>query len=340
MNITLYTDETLFADLSDEWNGLLNDSLADKVFLTRDWQQTWWEAYHPGRIWALAIRDEESGRLEGLAPWFLAIDPDGTRILREIGCVDVTDYLELIARRGIEDAVFETIADFLAAHKNEFDEIRLCNVPAASLTLSSFPTALESREFRSHIQLQEVCPVVDLPEKWQDYVASLDKKNRHELRRKIRRATGHVAWYIVGPEHDLDEELERFLRLMAASAPEKASFLEDPENERFFHLMVPRMAQHGWLQLAFLTVNGDAAAAYLNFDYGNRILVYNSGHDAGEYGNLSPGIVLLARLIELAIDQRREAFDFLRGDEAYKYDLGGLNTHVYQLIITAADRAE
>ena len=64
------------------------------------------------------------------------------------------------------------------------------------------------------------------------------------------------------------------------------------------------------------------------------MLVYNSGHDAGEHGNLSPGIVLLGRLIEYAIEKGYREFDFLRGNEAYKYDMGGKDTEVCQLRIT------
>ena len=96
---------------------------------------------------------------------------------------------------------------------------------------------------------------------------------------------------------------------------------------------MPALAERGWLQLALLTVNGQPAAAYLNFDYHNRIMVYNSGLDPEAHGHLSPGIVLLARLIEYAIGCQREWFDFLRGDEPYKYDMGGQDTQVYRMEI-------
>jgi CelD/BcsL family acetyltransferase involved in cellulose biosynthesis len=175
--------------------------------------------------------------------------------------------------------------------------------------------------------------VVRLPDTFQDYVASLDKRNRHELRRKLRRAAGEVEWHIVGPEDDLDAAMDTFLKLMAASTPGKTRFLENPQNVAFFRRMVPVVAKQGWLQLAFLTVRGEAAATYLNFDYGNRIMVYNSGLDPDSHGHLSPGIVLLARLVEHAIAARREVFDFLRGGESYKYDMGGQDTPVYRMEI-------
>jgi CelD/BcsL family acetyltransferase involved in cellulose biosynthesis len=89
--------------------------------------------------------------------------------------------------------------------------------------------------------------------------------------------------------------------------------------------------EKGWLQLSFLTINGVAAATYLNFDYKRHILVYNSGLLPGGYGHLSPGIVLLAHNIRYAIETKHNVFDFLRGSESYKYRLGGRDKAVFML---------
>jgi CelD/BcsL family acetyltransferase involved in cellulose biosynthesis len=331
LNVTLYETDALFSDLGEEWRDLLTNSDSNQIFLTHEWLSIWWSVYHPGHIWALVMRDD-NGQCQGIAPWFLS-GIDGERVVRPIGCVDVTDYVDVIVRRGEEESVFQALTGWLADHRSDFDLIRVCNFPQASPALAALPALAQSSGFDVTVQVEDVCPVIRLPESFEDYIAGLDKKKRHELRRKIRRATGQVAWYVVGAEHDLDVELAKFLRLMAASTPDKAEFLGDPFNVEFFRQMVPVIAERGWLQLAFLTVNGQAAAAYLNFDYENRIMVYNSGLDPEAYGHLSPGIVLLARLIEYAIACKRDWFDFLRGDEPYKYDMGGQDTQVYRMEI-------
>lgn len=337
MKIELYQNDQIFSDLCAEWGDLLADSAVGHVFLTCEWQRTWWDVYQPGEIWSLVVRDDD-GRLVALAPWFRTED-DGQRIIRAIGCVDVTDYLEIILRSGVEEAALDTIAAYLAAHQDAYDQLELCNIPEDSPMLRLLPPRVEANGLRVESAVEDVCPVVTLPDKWTDYIASLDKKNRHELRRKLRRAGGNmgdVDWYIVNGGHDLQQELDKFLALMAASNEEKAEFLTDDRNREFFARMVPLMAEQGWLQLAFLTVNGEPAATYLNLDYNNRVLVYNSGHDAGAHGHLSPGIILLARLIEHAIAEDRDEFDFLRGDESYKYDMGGKDTRVYRMSIFPA----
>lgn len=338
MEVTLYTSRALFDELKGEWNALLSDSNADCVFLTYQWQSSWWEAYHPGDIWAMAVRD--GGELVGLAPWFVRQEGGGRRVIRAIGCVDVTDYLEVIACKGREREVFEAMAQFIATRGADYDDIRLCNVPEASLTMQMLPDVFRENGFAVDVTFQEVCPVIALPETFEAFIASLAKKDRHELRRKLRRAAAEsVEWFIVGDECDLSGALEQFLTLMATSSDEKALFLRDPENVAFFRLVVPRIAEAGWLQLSFLTIEGQPAAAYLNFDYGNRIMVYNSGNARGAHAAFSPGIILMARLIEHAIQQGRDEVDFLRGDEAYKYDLGGKDTRVFQVAINPAAEA-
>lgn len=336
MNITLYQDETVFSDV--KWENLLANSAADTIFLTHTWMSSWWEAYHPGEIWALAVHEGE--QLVGFAPWFRLTRADGKRVIYAIGSVDVTDYIDVVICRGYEDTVLSVLADYLAANSDQFDELCLCNFPEDSPTLVHMPRLLKDRGFSVSIDVEDVCPVVVLPEDWKTYVTSLDSKERHELRRKLRRAGGgteKVDWYIVGPEHDLDAELAQFMRLMAASGDEKQEFLEDSANAKFFRYVIPRIAERGWLQLAFLTVNGDAAATYLNFVYGDRVLVYNSGLEPQAYGHLSPGIVLLARLIEYAIKQQYTVVDFLRGNESYKYKLGGKDTEIFTITASRAN---
>ncbi len=332
MYLEAHTETQSFEQLKAEWNELLARSYANSVFTTWEWQTTWWDAYQPGQLWIITCRNDD-GRLLGIAPWFIQEHPQLGRVVRTVGCVEVTDYLDVIIDRDCITLVLDALANYLVEQRDKFDVIDLCNLPESSPTPEMFPIYLQQHGFQVQVEQQEVCPIIKLPNSFEEYIASLGKKYRHELRRKIRRAEGNaqIDWYIVGPEHDLEAELNRFTDMMASSDPAKAEFLQDEQNMAFFKAMARVMLDAGWLQLNFLTVNGEPAAAYLNFDYGNRILVYNSGLYPEEFGHLSPGIVLLARNIRHAIEQGREEFDFLRGNEVYKYHMGGVDTAVFML---------
>ncbi|MEW5830742.1 MAG: GNAT family N-acetyltransferase, partial [Chloroflexota bacterium] len=69
------------------------------------------------------------------------------------------------------------------------------------------------------------------------------------------------------------------------------------------------------------------------FDYDNRIWVYNSGLDFG-FRDLSPGWVLLGYLLQWANENGRREFDFMRGDEDYKFKFGGIQSWVMRVKIT------
>lgn len=333
MKTDCHPESQFFELLRDEWNTLLHRSTADTVFNTWEWHSQWWAAYHPGELWGLAVRDSD-GRLTGIASLFVETTSEGKRLLHFVGCEDVTDYLDVIAECGQEEAVAQALAEWFWAHRAAFDGFDLCNIPQHSTMLPALVNALKVQGFTIDVEQQEVCPVIKLPSQFEVYLDSLESKQGRELRRKLRRAEGQgdaMGWYIVSPEHDIEAEIDRFLHLMALSHPQKAQFLTDTAHVAFFRSIVPIARDRGWLQLCFLTVNRQAVASYLNFDYGNRILIYNSGLDPDKFGALSPGIVLLAYTIQHAIEQGRETFDFLRGDEQYKYRMGAVNTSVYKL---------
>jgi len=184
-------------------------------------------------------------------------------------------------------------------------------------------------------EVEDVCPIISLPTTWDEYLSSLSKKQRHEIRRKIRRAerSGQINWYIVNEERDLTIEMEAFIELHQKSDVDKDEFM-DEQMKGFFHAAAQALQEAGWLQLAIMEVNGEKAAAMLNFDYGDSILVYNSGYNPHKYARLSPGIVLLAYCIQHAIELGRAKFDFLRGDEEYKFRFGAQPTEIYRLLIS------
>ena len=334
MELSIYREATAFDILQAEWKDLLGRAQSDCIFYTWEWHSTWWAAYQPGELLILTCR--ERGRLVGIAPLFLTESERGTTA-QIIGCVDVTDYLDFIIDADYLGPVMTAFADYFAAERAHIDCFDFCNIPQESPTRELLPDLLRERGFTTVVKPQEVCPVIDLPSDWRGYMLLLDKKQRHEVRRKLRRIQGSdsaIDWYIVNGTDNLEQEIGHFALLMAASDPEKERFLQDDGNMRFFKRIVPLAQDKGWLQLSFLTIGAARVAAYMNFVYGDRVMVYNSGHDHQGYSQLSPGIVLLAYNIQHAIKSGYKFYDFLRGDESYKYRMGGRDTTVLNIRAT------
>ncbi len=332
LRIDTHKQSDVFFALQDEWEPLVRRSHADRIFSTWEWNWHWWRVYQPGELHIVTVRDND-GQLLCIAPWF--IEKVGEqRLLATIGCDEVSDYLDLIIARGAERAVLATLTEYLRAGIDA-DQLYICNMPADSPAQQIWPAMLGAAGFETHREQQEICPRIILPDSWEAYLSNLNKKQRHELRRKIRRlegATDQLDWYTVTDAAKLDRELPLFLQLMAESDPAKARFLENNANHDFFQSIARAAAERGWLRLSFLTIAGRHTAAYLNFQYGDELLVYNSGLSASANYALSPGIVLLAYLIQDAIASGLRILDFLRGDEIYKFRMGGVGAPIYKLL--------
>jgi len=334
-----YYDASGFDALAAEWNNLLARSVSNTIFLTWEWQTTWWRHMGEDELCILAVRDEE-GTLVGLAPLYREERASRDGVLSVVGCRDISDYLDLIVARSLERPVYEAIAAALASkHVLPWEALDFCNLPSASPTRTLLAEVAQAHGWTAAVELEDVCPMIELPGSWEEFLLRLDKKQRHEIRRKIRRLEleAESRWYIIGLDDDLDSAVNTFIHLHELSSQEKDAFM-DERMQGFFRDVAHVLHHRGWLQLAFLEINGIPAASMWNFDYGDAILVYNSGYNP-RYASLSPGIVCLTRCIEHAIRLGRAQFDFMRGEEEYKFRFGAVPRHTYRLLIERQSEA-
>jgi CelD/BcsL family acetyltransferase involved in cellulose biosynthesis len=311
----------------------------DTIFLTPEWQDAWWRHFGRGRALA-PVRvpgAPPSGALLAFAPFF---DDGGT--LRLVGApegpVDVADYLDVLVAAGHEGEAWDRLARSLADRPG-WRTVVLDNVPDGSPTLTHGPRALGAAGLRVSVEPQARCPVIALPGDFDAYVASLDRDARHELRRKVRRfereAPGARVRLLRGA--DSMAALPDFVRLHRLSGADKARFMT-PAMERFFGDMAAGLASRDRFVLAFLDLPGaPPAAAMCLFDHEGGWYLYNSGYDPA-HARLAPGFVLLVRCIEAACRAGVRVFDFLRGTERYKYDLGGRDRVVHRVRIERGER--
>lgn len=341
MQLEIYNDPGGFPALKAEWNSLLKRSVSNTLFLTWEWQTVWWEYLGEGDLFVIAGRAED-GALVGVTAFYRTVAPDGARELSFVGCVEVSDYLDfIVAPEYVEEFCRAVISWLSGPEAPAWDRLNLCNIAEASPTYNRLAELARAQGYEATIAVEDVCPIIDLPSTWDEYLARLGKKERHEIRRKIRKAEreAHVDWYIVDGSSNLAAELDDFLVLHGRSGAEKLKFMHE-RMRAFFHVLARTLADQGWLQLAFIRFNGYKVASMLNFVYEDTVLVYNSGFDPEAFPSLSPGIVLLAYCIRHAIEHHRKTFDFLQGDEDYKYRFGGKDTRVLRLTITKKNSEE
>jgi CelD/BcsL family acetyltransferase involved in cellulose biosynthesis len=326
MKLDVHSDPAAIGSLASEWNTLLAATAHNTIFGTPEWASTWWRSFGEGRsLCIITVRD--GGALLGLAP--LYVEREGDRLLaRFLGGVDVTDYEDIIARPGAEDGVWQEALAYLDQQPWQID---LHNVPGSSATIRFFRQLGQAGRHSVTIEREDVCPVIDpLPPDWESYLEGLDKRNRHELRRKLRRLNDpDLETVTTWRQAELGPAMADFVRLHKLSSADKSEFMT-PRMIGFFNNVAQMCHERGWLCLGFMTVQGKRVSTIMAFEYGDGFYLYNSGYDPA-YDDLSVGLLLKAQAIEYAITSGKRVYDFLQGSERYKYDLGGRNTEVYQI---------
>ncbi|MCK6540227.1 MAG: GNAT family N-acetyltransferase [Anaerolineales bacterium] len=315
------------------WNALVEQSIADTPFSRYEYLVEWWRTLGGGE-WKdaelLLVSASEQDQLVGIAPLFIA-DYDGARALLLIGSIEISDYLDLIVRETDLPRFLCELLDLLASlPADTWSALDWYNLPDASPTLPALKAESEKRGWTYGEEVYRPTPRIPLNGSFEDYLAGIDKKQRHEIRRKMRRAaeSGRVRFYVVDGNADIEPELESFFHLMVQD-PNKALFLRDAMRDQMSRSL--RAAhEYGYLWLGFLEVDGVKVAGSLNFDYRNKLWGYNSGVSR-DFMELSPGWVLLGHTIQWCCENGRYEFDFMRGDEEYKYRFGGVNRYVMRV---------
>lgn len=317
--------------LAGEWQQLLQEAGLHSPFLRPAWLQAWQRELAPDAdLLLLSVREGE--RLIGVMGLVRRGDD-----LCFAGDSTICDYADIVSCESSRGVVVEALLAGLA--ERPWRRLILWGVRADSPTLSALPAAAERAGLRLGIEREAVCPRVRLPATWDEYLLTLSKKDRHELRRKIRRlqGAGAVQECVLSRPAEIAEALPDFFHLHRTSRQDKATFMTD-EMERFFRSICATLSAQDLVRLYFLELDRRRVAGVLGFDCGDEIWLYNSGFDPA-FASLSVGLVSKALALRQAIEQGKRCYDFLRGAEPYKYDLGAHDFDVLRCTLTRAESA-
>ncbi|MGC1185414.1 MAG: GNAT family N-acetyltransferase [Candidatus Dormiibacterota bacterium] len=317
--------------LRTDWNDVEGAGEPINPFLSWDWQWSWWEAYGEGReLHCLVVADDH--QVLGIVP--LQCSARGPRKFEFGGGSDLSDHLGFLFRPGRAAEVVTPALDHLLRGEQERGALTfdLHYLVDSSVALDALGQAAERLDLRRDLTQDEVSPQVLLDEDFDGYLATrLNKKDRHELRRKMRRLDiERPAWsQVTQKQLGLEPALDAFFILLRASGAHKVDFLT-PEVERFIRRACTRLEERGWLRLQFIQSGDQLIAATMGFTVSGTWNLYNSGYQP-DAGFLSPGLICVAEGIRTALEEHCHTADFLRGSEAYKYHLGAVDKPLWRL---------
>jgi len=298
----------------------------DCFFVLPGWLKAWWDVFgssHGPMLFSVWEKEVAVG----LAP----LMSDGETVFF-IGDPEVCDYLDFVIRPGSEAAFFHGLLDHLAGEGLKRLDLRSLHPESAVLRLL-VPLARD-RGHEVTVEPDGLTLGLDLPSSWETYLDSLNGKQRHEVRRKLRRLeeAAEVRYCVVDRPDETEGLLDAFFQLFRISRSDKEAFLTE-RMTAFFQGLVRAMAREGLLRLGLLYLDNALAAATLSFDYNGQVLLYNNGFDP-VYERLSVGLLSKVYGLRHSIEQGRCRYDFLKGNEIYKYRLGGQEVPLHRCRIT------
>ncbi len=307
-----------FADSREAWNKLLQQTEADQLFMSWEWQYSWWDKYgilNDLSLLLLAVHDMK-GELVGIAPLF-----QSTVISKKIlksnriqmigncwrGPVTMrTEKVDFIIRKDIHNDVLATIIDFLYK-ECDWDELVIPDLLADSSTSRYITTSdinYRTAELYNSYYL-------DLPEKFEDYLAALGKNTRLQVfnRRKKLAAQGNIEL-----KHYNSDQIEECFDILNSLHIKRWGAPAFQNNRLEFNLTVARLfADKKQIHFIVLNVNEKPISIQYNYRVNNTEYNIQTGFDEDFNRQLRPGYLLFGYAIEDAIKDGIKTYDFLAG---------------------------
>jgi len=334
IELEIIRSESAWESLAEAWNALLAKSITDVPFLRHEYLSAWWQ-HRGGGEWSqedemyVIIGRDPSGAMVGALPLLTSKNHAGGSVLVLLGSVEISDFLDVLAPQAqLENFLDAALAHLSGPDAPAWETIELFNLLEESPSLPSLEAAASKHGLTFSQERLQPAPSITLPQDFDTYLKGLDGRYRREMVRKMRNALRYfipVSITRVDDQDTLAEEMEDFFTMMREES-DKDAFLTEAMAAQM-QAIAQAGLENGWLDLRFMLVGREKAAGYLNFVYNDRVWVYNSAR-AEKFGSLSPGISLMGLLVEEAIEAGYQDFDLMRGDEDYKYQLGGVDRWV------------
>ncbi len=316
-----------FQSLTSYWTDSSHRLKWGSVFVLPPWLEVWWQAFQPGNRLCLSVVRQEA-EIIGIAPLHIS-ETKATFV----GSADVCDYLDFIVAPGKEEAFFNALLDDLV--KQDVNRLNLDSLRPDSTTLVYLAEIAHRWGYLVQTAREDISLAMELPATWEDYLVSLVKKQRHEVRRKLRRLQegGNVRYHCFRVESVEAAGLtDTFLDIFARSRQGKADFMTE-RMAGYFRSIALAMAAAGILRYGVLELDALPVAMIMAFDYNETMYLYNSAF-LPRYDSLSVGLLSKIIGIRESINAGLKHWDFLKGTEDYKYQLGGREIPLFNCQIT------
>jgi len=302
------------------WRELTEKAPSATIFQTFEWHKSWWSAFGESHNLCILLC-HSNNRLVGIAPMMVTkseVLAGNKKVLRFIGCVNnSSDYLDMIVDPRIEGVLTELLRS-IHRYLAKVDRILLSHYPSHFSSQQKVVQFFQDRQVKFELKFDQEAPCRVLGNKEEDKKAA----SKSSLRRRYNffNKSGELQFRRCENEDEVLNYIDQFFsqhvkrREMAGSPSQFCN----PAERLFYINLVKQMISGEWLKFDVVLFNSLPIAFHFGFEYRNKFYWYKPTFDIS-LAKRSPGEVLIKFLLESAIENNLDEFDFTVGSESFKY---------------------
>ena len=258
--------------------------------------------------------------------------------------VTESDYIGFICLPEYEEEVTSAFA-LSIQQQEEWSIFQIEHIKRTDKRMSSFLHLL-SREnldinelhYRNDLEAIDntIVPYVSLPNDWEQYLQnSLSSNARQKIRRFFRKIENSKEFYFTHVNEDnIGHHIEILISLWLTSwegrnSAEQCQKITTQVNDVIHHLF-----EHKCLYFPVLWQGDKPIGTIANMmDFSKKTILFFIGGRDETVKELPPGIILHAYGIQYAIQNGFKIYDFMMGNEAYKYSFGAKERHITDVVV-------
>ena len=324
-----------FYKLKLHWNKILNTYEECPPFLTWEWMYTWWKVYKTSYDKLKIIVVSDADKIVGIAPFYIKsiLQPIPHRCLYFLGTGEDEDkevcseYLDIIAADSIASIISKEIISYFSRNTSCWDKMYFSRVLHNSNLIQLFMSSTNQKILNNSFSLCGYRYQAELPEKWEDYLSSLNASMRQSIRNAKNKLLA-ISNYKVGVVDDRQLVYGSFQMLKDLHTTSwhlkgKSGAFTSAEFCEFHQRIAEIFHKNNMLELLVIKVGNTYVSILYNFKIKNTMYYYQSGFNLEEYSYLSPGVLAHSECIKRSIEEKIKYYDFMMGDaSSYKRRFG------------------
>ena len=339
---TSLLDEEEFGRYREPWNNLLDAARSESFFLKWEWAYTFWESIDKKDAELQVWLCHDGQQLVGIAPFYSYSTTYMKVPVRKVAFLGdrvASDYMDVIAKPGYEEICCREVLHRLR-YKSPiaYDVLDLDGVCNDSNLYRYLETG---RDAIKDIQLLPSfdCPRTLLDTSFDKYISGLSASTRYALRRKHRKFERESGRIII-ENTDLSRNPEMLSELFDLHRKRwdalegKTSTFSTRYRESFNNRLLQRLAEGDGFFSCMSIDNKPVSILYI-FTYKNNAFFYQNGWNP-LFESYGVGLLNIQQAIRHAIEAGYKSFDFLRGEEEYKYKFCGESRTAYSVLYFAS----